>query len=149
MNPGHKRLRVVLDTNVLFSALAFRKSSPPAIVLKLARARKFDVFLSRFILDELQENLRKKLYLDEEALQRLRKRLRLAFAILDPRRRIHAIQRTDADNQILDCATGAQADVLVTGDLRDIRPLSPFHGIEIMTPREFLQKYFPSGQRFI
>ena len=67
MNPGNKRLRVVLDTNVLFSAVAFRKSSPPAILLKLARARKFDVVLSRFILDELHKNLQQKLFWHEEA----------------------------------------------------------------------------------
>jgi len=81
---------------------------------------------------------------DEEALQRLRKRLRLAFTVLEPRIRIHAIKRVEADNRILECAVEDKADVLITGDLRDIRPLGHFQGIAILTPREFLQKYFPS-----
>jgi len=144
MGRGNKPLRVVLDTNVLFSAVAFRKNSPPAILLKLARAHKFDVILSRSILDELQRTLKQKVFWDEDTLQKLRKRLRLAFTILEPRVRIHAIKRVEADNRILECAVEGKAHVLVTGDFRDIRPLGHFQGIEILTPREFLQKYFSS-----
>ncbi len=143
MRPESKRLRVVLDTNVLFSAVAFRKNSPSSLILKLARARKFEGFLSRFILSELLKNLEHKAFWDEEALLRLRKRLRMTFIIIDPRLRINVIQRVEADNRILECAAAAKADVLVTGDLRDIRPLGHSQGTEILTPKEFLQKYFP------
>ena len=143
MSPGSKRLRVGLDTNVLFSAIAFRKNSPPFLILKLARARKFDGVLSRFILNELLRNLEQKTFWEEEALQRLRKRLRLAFTLVEPRVEINVIKRTVADNRILECAAAAKAHVLVTGDLRDLRPLGHFRGTEILAPREFLQKYFP------
>ena len=57
--------------------------------------------------------------------------------------KVSAISSKESDNRILECALDAQADVLVTGDMRDIRPLNSFRGIEILTPREFLDKHFP------
>jgi len=53
------------------------------------------------------------------------------------------ITRLEADNRILECAVDAHANVLITGNMKDIRPLGTFRGIEILTPREFLARYFP------
>lgn len=137
-------MRVVIDTNVLFSALGFSATSPPAKVLNLALSGKFEPIISLFILSELEKNLRGKLGWDDEALGRLRKRLKLLCGIVDPPKRIHIIKRKNADNRILECAVTAQAHILITGDLKDLRPLDHFKGIEILTPREFLHKYFPT-----
>jgi predicted nucleic acid-binding protein len=57
--------------------------------------------------------------------------------------KVSIITSKESDNRILECALDAKAEVLVTGDLRDIRPLNTFRGIEILTPREFLDKHFP------
>lgn len=135
-------MRVVLDTNVLFSALGFPSDSPPAKVLHLALSGKLEVTISLFILSELERNLKGKLNWDDEVVVRLRKRLKVLCGIVDPPKHLRVIKRKDADNRILECAVAAQAQVLVTGDLKDLRPLGHFCGIEILTPREFLQKYF-------
>lgn len=37
----------------------------------------------------------------------------------------------------------AKADTIVTGNMKHIRPLGRFQGIEILTPREFLDRHFP------
>ena len=50
-------MKVVLDTNIYLSGLAFPKSFPGK-VLELARARKFEVFCSKFILGEIKKNFR-------------------------------------------------------------------------------------------
>jgi predicted nucleic acid-binding protein len=55
---AHKKLRVVLDTNVLISALGFQGAVKKA--WSLAEEEKFDLFLSPFILQELEKNLVKK-----------------------------------------------------------------------------------------
>ncbi len=136
-------MRVVLDTNVLFSAIGFSKESPPSQTLELAREGKYEAIVSPFILDELARNLRENLAWDEEALARLRRKFRTTFSIIHPKLRLHVIKRKDSDNRVLECAVAARAAVLVTGDLRDLRPLGHVHGVEILTPREFLQKYFP------
>lgn len=143
MNPGSKKLRVVVDTNVLFSATALPKDSPPARILDLARASKIAAFTSPFILGELEKNLSRKARWDDERVQALRKKLKGFLTIIEPASRVEVIQRVEADNRILECALDARADALVTGNMRDLRPLGEFRGIAIMTPREFLERHFP------
>jgi putative PIN family toxin of toxin-antitoxin system len=137
-------LRVVLDTNVLFSAIGFPKGSPPSKILDLIRGGKLDVVLSPFILDELEKNLEENLDWDVDALARLRRKLKLLCGMVSPKPHLHVVKRKDSDNRILECALEARASVLITGDLRDLRPLGHFQGIEILTPREFLRNYFPN-----
>ncbi len=103
-----------------------------------------EVFLSEFILEELARNLRKKTKLSasdvEEALTLLRNRA----TIIEPRRHIAVIQRKDSDNRILECAFDSKAQVLVTGNFQDLLPLREFHGVVILKPRDFLNRYFPT-----
>ena len=63
-------------------------------------------------------------------------------SVVDPKFKISVIERDETDNRILECAIEAKAEVLVTGNLKHIRPLASFHDIEILTPREFLTEYF-------
>lgn len=144
MSPGSKIPRVVIDTNVLFSAAALPKDSPPTRILDLARAGKISAFASPFILGELERNLARKADWEEERLQVLRKKLKGFLSIITPTSRVDAIKRVAGDNRVLECALDAKADVLVTGNMKDLRPLGDFRGIQIMTPREFLDEYFPS-----
>ncbi|MBI4063906.1 MAG: putative toxin-antitoxin system toxin component, PIN family [Elusimicrobia bacterium] len=143
MSPGSKTLRVVLDTNVLFSAMALPKNSPPTHVFNLVRAGKIRFFVSPFILNELEKNLGQKAGWDNERLQVFRKKLRNFIEIIETTSRVDVIKKAQADNRILECALDAKADVLVTGNMKDIRPSGRYQGIEILTPREFLNKYFP------
>jgi len=133
-------LRVVLDTNVLISALAFHGETKR--IWDLAERRKFRLFTSAFILSELERNLLK-LGLDADQAALLIEDLREIASVVDPRVKISVIEQDETDNRILECAMEARADVLVTGNLKHIRPLASFHDIEIVTPREFLTKYFP------
>jgi predicted nucleic acid-binding protein len=63
-------------------------------------------------------------------------------SIVEPTTKVSVIEQDETYNRILECAVEAKADVLVTGNLRHIRPLGSFQGIEILTPREFLSRYF-------
>jgi putative PIN family toxin of toxin-antitoxin system len=143
MPPEDKLLRVVVDTNVLFSALAFPAESPPARVFKLIVDGKVLAFSSPFIVDELEKNLRTKAGWGDEQLRVLRRRLKLTIRLVAPKPRLSVIKRIEADNRILECAVDAHANVLITGNLKDLRPLGAFQGIAILTPREFLTRYFP------
>ena len=143
MPSGSKRLRVVVDTNVLFSALAFPTDSPPSQVLRLIVDGKVHAVCSPFILRELEQTLRTKARWDEERLRLLRRRLKPIMTMLVPTSKLSVIKRVEEDNRILECAVDAHADVLISGNMKDIRPLSTFQGIAILTPREFLAQYFP------
>lgn len=143
MSPEGRLLRVVVDTNVLFSSLAFPKESPPVKVLHLAQAGRIGMVVSPFIPEELETTLRARVSWDEERILMLRKQLKTFLVIVEPSTRVALIKRVEADNRILECALEANVDVLVTGNMKDIRPLGSFHGIDILTPREFLDTYFP------
>lgn len=145
MKTGSNPLRAVLDTNVLFSAVGFPSDSPPSKVLDLARTGQFEGVTSAFILEELTRNLRENLAWEEEALIRLRRKLKSVLTIIEPRIHANVIKRKDSDNRILECAVASKAAALITGDLKDLRSLGHFQGIEILTPREFLHKYFPNA----
>jgi len=137
-----KRLRVVLDTSVLVAALGFR-GEVTGRIWHLAEDEDFDLFVSAFILEEFRRVLLKKTDIGPEGVGLLAEDIRLASALVEPKVKISAITKDDTDNRILECAVEAEADVLVTGNLKHIKPLGYFQGIEILTPREFLDKYFP------
>ena len=143
MKAGDKPLRVVVDTNVLFSALAFPADSPPSKVFRLMLDGRVDAFGSSFIVTELEQTLRTKARWDDEQLRALRRRLKSALIQIAPTTRLSVIKRIDVDNRILECAVDAHAEVLITGNMKDLRPLGTFQDVVILTPREFLARYFP------
>ena len=132
-------LRVVLDTNVLISALAFQGETKK--IWDLAKTKQFCLFTSAFILSELARNLLK-LGLNADETGTLIEEIRGFASVVEPIARITVIEQDETDNRILECALEAGADVLVTGNLKHIRPLAFFEGIDILTPREFLTNYF-------
>jgi len=136
--------RVVLDTSTLVSA-ALRIGSIPHQALLEALAT-CDVCASAETLEELER------VLDREKFDRyLDRASRLEFVALI-RRHVHlfAVQDADLDaveprcrdpkdNQFLSLALIAEVDMLVSSD-EDLLVMQPWHGIEIMTPAEFLHR---------
>lgn len=117
-----------------------------ATILLLGAQGLLEIYLSPFILAELALVLTSpKIGFTPSQLQETIALLREVAHIIHPKTHFSAITTDDADNRILECAVAAKADVLVTGDLKHIRPLGRFKGTEILTPREFLDKHFPSG----
>lgn len=134
--------RLVLDTNVLASALEFR--GVPLQVLELGRSRLVDIFESAFIMKELSRALASRKFRWEAPLiaQSLRE-LETFVTLVEPTVRVDVIESKDSDNRVLECGLAAKADVIVTGNMRHLRPLGEFRGIAILTPREFLDRHFP------
>ena len=80
------RLRVVLDTNVLLSALLFPGGSPDQI-FTLVRRQSIDLYFSPFILDEFRRVLQSKfLHSEREASTRAAYLLRFG-QIVEPQER--------------------------------------------------------------
>ena len=140
--PG-KGLRVVLDSNVLISALGFQRATKR--VWDLAEEGRFALFVSAFILSEVERGLVEKAGFSREKAEDVVEGIEnIAKEVEVPEHRIFAIKEDDSDNAILECAVEAKADVIVTGNMKHIRPLGSFRGIAILTPREFLEQYFPA-----
>lgn len=130
---------VVLDTNVIVSALHFPQSRL-AKILALIQAGEIDLSVSPFILNEVEGVLVNKLGWARERAKEAKEALRLLSTVaVDPEASISIVRGSEADNHILECAVEARADFLVTGDKRHLLPLATFRGVKIVSPAEFLE----------
>ena len=131
-------MRVVLDTNVIVSALNFPGNE--RLVLGLALRGRFELVMSRFILDEVAGVLTRKFDWDEERTAQVLQGIENAAAVIDPPRLEEVIEGGHADNRILECAAAASADYLVTGDRRHLLPLGEHRGTRVINAPRFLSE---------
>ena len=131
--------KVVLDTNVLVSALHF--GGRPREVLDLARHKHIELIISAFILQETENVLREKFHWEEQILRLTLSRLKGISTLTEPHGRITIIKEKDSDNRILECAVAGGADFLVTGDTKHVLPLKEFQGIQILRPSAFVRRF--------
>lgn len=131
------RQHVVLDTNVIISAILF--GGKPKAVMALVISGTVSCSLSRPILDELTAVLqRPKFGLSGLACLQILEQLHGICHIVSPQIPLEVITEDPDDNRILECAVSANADFIITGDPHLLR-LQSFEGIRIMRPAEFLQ----------
>jgi putative PIN family toxin of toxin-antitoxin system len=132
-------MRIVLDTNVLISALAFPNSKPDQ-VLSCVRRREVELYTSTFILAEFDRILREKFgFSAKDTMVRVRL-IRSLARLVEPTERISIVIAKDDDNRIIECALAAQADYLITGDKKHLLPLKTYRNIKIVSPAQFLDQ---------
>lgn len=132
-------LRVVLDTIVLVSGLAYPGSVPGRIVSAWRRGA-VDLVLSRYILDELARvlpRLSRRLQWSSADLQDFIDSLALLADMVEPDSGAE-MPRDRADHAILGTLLAARADYLITGD-KDLLVLADRHAI--LTPAEFWARH--------
>ncbi|MCY3691858.1 MAG: putative toxin-antitoxin system toxin component, PIN family [Chloroflexi bacterium] len=129
-------MRVVLDTNVIISALNFPGNERMA--LELALRGRFEFILSLFILEEVAGVLTRKFGWDEERTAQAIRVIENAAIVIEPPRLEEVIEGGHADNRVLECVVAANADYLVTGDRRHLLPLEEHRGTRIVNAPRFL-----------
>ncbi len=129
-------MRVVVDTNVLVSAL-MSPSGLPAIVLLLAIQRQFEICVSAEVLAEYEDVLgRPELKLRSGEVDAAMRQIKAIAHVVEPARRLR-ISTDDADNRFYECAEAAAADYLVTGNRRHFKHDLP--PTKIVDVRQFLR----------
>ena len=133
------RLRVVLDTNVLVSGLAYPGSIPGHIV-SVWRQGGIDVVLSRYILDEIASVLPRlsQIQLSSTEIQDLIDSLMFLADVIEPDAEQEPTLRDPADQHVLGTLRASRADYLITGD-RDLIVLAGKY--PIVTPAEFWARH--------
>lgn len=132
-------MRLVIDTNVLVSAL-LAGTSLPAHLIVLWREGRFDLLTSSEQLDELMRVTRYPKLRDRlppVLAGRLINELRKLAVMLEKMPTITACN-DPYDDYLLSMAVAGAADFLVTGDKRDLLGLGRYEGTRIVTVREFL-----------
>lgn len=129
--------RVVLDTNVLVSALLSR-GTPPARSLDVASSR-CTLITSPNLIIELATILKRPKF-DPYASGQVREafihRITQDSELVIPGTSVDEC-RDPKDNHLLSLALDSGADYLVSGD-QDLLVLATFHGTGIVTPRNFV-----------
>ena len=128
-------MRIVVDTNVIVSALVF--GGLPRRVFEVVESGACEFYYSAEIESETRRVLRDKFGWNEERLDRYLPELWNLGERVAPRRRVNAVKEDPNDNRIIECALAADADLIVSGDGHLLR-LGAFEGIAILTPRGFL-----------
>lgn len=132
--------RVVLDTNVLVSALLF--SGPPSRLVTLWRERRFVLLVSKDVLVEYYRVLAyPKFGFTREEIKDL-----IAESVLPYAETVivgthpPVIREDPADDKFLFLADDGQARAIVSGD-KHLLSLEKYRGIEILLVRSFLELF--------
>ena len=130
-------MRVVLDTNVLISAIFW--TGRPKQLLNKVRRKECLFLTSQILLAELRAVLTREdkpfrlLTVETDTVIRAMQDLAL---IVQPQSHL-SVCRDESDNRVLECAVDGQADYIVSGDIH-LLELQTFQDVDILTVKDFL-----------
>jgi putative PIN family toxin of toxin-antitoxin system len=127
--------RVTLDTNVLVSALMYRRGKPFQL-LRMALEGEVSVMVSEAIIEETLEVLGRKFGVPQEELPEYRAVITDASRIIKPTVSLDVVKDDPDDNRILECAVTSWSEFVVTGD-KDLLRLKRYDSIRILTVADF------------
>ena len=131
-------MRIVVDTNVLISGVFF--GGMPRKVLSAVIHKEITACATEEIVEEYNEIVqemitRKQGHLNNDILAPLIG----TMEIVESKTRVE-LSRDPDDDKFLGCAKDAKALYVVSGD-KDLLVLEKFEGIEIITAKEFCERY--------
>lgn len=126
--------RVVVDTNVIVSALVF--GGVPREVMNIVEERLCKLYYSSDIREEVERVLEEKFGWDREQVEARVNPLFNWGIQVHPGAKLSVIKDDPDDDRILECAIEADAHVIISGD-RHLLKLGSFRTIAIQTPRQF------------
>ena len=132
-------LKIVVDTNVIVSAL-LRSGSNPALVVSLIARKEIKLCLSADIFSEYQKVLDRPKFkwIDQKKVKKFLSQMKEESLWVEPKISVDVIKADPADNKFLECALQCGAEFIVTGNTKHF-PSMKFKGSLILTPREFLE----------
>ncbi len=129
-------ITAVFDTNILFSATAWRGN--PFECVERARAGEIQAVTCPELMDELAQKLELKLgFSPEQSVETLADYLGFLRMVSIPKV-LDAVPRDPDDNMVLECAIEGKAQYIVTGD-KDLLVLKTFREIQIVRASDFLK----------
>jgi len=138
---------VVLDTNVIVSAL-LSASGPPAEIIRHWEADQFEVVTSPPLLSELEHALqyprvKKHLKSSPDEVAALVARFIRVATVVQPRLTLEVVEDDPPDNRVLECAITGGAAYIVSGD-KHLLQLREYEEIVVLSPVGFLTLLEPT-----
>lgn len=134
-----KVIRVVIDTNVVISALLF--GGVPGGLIPLWKSGRIKPFVSKQIVDEYLRVLAyPKFILSEEEINYiLYKEVLPYFEVVEIKAGKIIIQEDPADDMFIRCALSGKAKVIISGDSH-LLSLKSYQKVKILTPSQVLKE---------
>ena len=132
-----KKLRIVLDTNILVSVIIFK--GKPREIYDFALNEKYNAITSPNLLSELTGILSKRFLLSQAEINFIEHETREIFEVIHPKASINVVRDVD-DNRVLEAAVEGKCKYIITGD-KDLLELKEFQKIKIVTAETFLKEY--------
>lgn len=129
-------MKIVIDTNVVMSALYF--GGNPLKIISLMKANRFDVYATPKIIEEYHE------VYERLEVKTGRKANRFSFEnILSDLKiiaddKVHSLSRDKDDDKFINCALNCKALYIVSGD-NDLLVLKEIEDVKIVTCSQFLK----------
>lgn len=132
------RPRIVLDTNVLLSAIGWE--GIPGKLFDFCVKGGAILITSTVLIDEFKKVVfRKKFnFIDTERKEDFFSLFTETAEITLPQTTLNLIPDDTSDNRVLECAVSGRADYIISGD-KHLLSLNPFNGISILTPSHYYQ----------
>ncbi|HJS92535.1 MAG TPA: putative toxin-antitoxin system toxin component, PIN family [Steroidobacteraceae bacterium] len=130
--------RIVADTNLLISRLLLPESLPAKAVRKAVAEGQ--LLISDATLEELADVLSRPKFDSYVSLEDRQQFIRVLNRIAEWVTITAPVKacRDPRDDKFLEVALHGDADLIVTGD-RDLLVLHPFRGLDILSPRQYLE----------
>lgn len=136
-------MRFVLDTNLLVSGVI--SAGLPRRLVDGAKAGEFELCTSEVLLAELLEVLLRGKFaarLEQAGLtpQGIVDDLRRIAVVVQPADTPRVVPTDPDDDHVIAAAVTGQADLIASGDKRDLLPMGGFAGIPIVTARDAIER---------
>ncbi|HAK88482.1 MAG TPA: putative toxin-antitoxin system toxin component, PIN family [Nitrospiraceae bacterium] len=137
-----RKIRAVIDTNVLVSGIISPKGTPRKI-LDLARKGNFKVVTSVAINHEIlnvlhREYIYTKYGLNEDIIDDISSFLYEGTILTEDQYAVSKVKKDPKDDKFIACALEGEADYIVTGDEHLLR-LKHYRGVQIVDTQSFLK----------
>lgn len=133
-------MRIVIDTNVVASGVFF--GGAPRRVLESISSGIIDAYATSDILEEYHDTIHKLMEkyggrFDSDGLDRFQ----IMVNLIEANTKVNVCRDPD-DDKFLGCAIDSKALYIVSGD-KDLLTLEKYEDIEIITARDFCNRYLP------
>jgi len=138
-----KKIRVVLDTNIIISA-AISEEGAPARIFELLILELIENFTSEDIVEEIEEVFQRRKIADlisEEDKAFVINNYKKFSTKVKPVTKIDKIKEDSEDNKFLEVAVTVDADFIISGDAH-LKQIKSYGNIRILTPKEFIEEIF-------
>ena len=136
-------MRIVIDTNLLVSGVI--SAGLPRQLLNAAQAGAFELCTSEILLAELLDVLGRakfseRLRMADLSASKTVDDLRRLALVVAPTTVPRVVAADPDDDHVLAAALAASADLIASGDKRDLLPLGTYEGIAFVTARQALER---------